>query len=330
MIFCGQCGFQLSPGIARCPRCGTAVDTNIPTVAGETHTDDPTIASPSLRTGQPSLPGMFPGQSSLSGMPPGQLSQHGTPFTPNNQQRLVLRPGTNTPDYNTQQQAYDATSRVDAPNYPTNAPAYPGYGTQGMGNYQTQNVPPPNQMTQSGGNYQTYNQSFAGIPQQGQYDAQQQASRSRNRGRITGLILVLLGLIFIFGAVVVFTTQHHNGSTGGTGSQSSPTQQAQAVVQQYYDDINKHDYGSAYALWKNNSQSLANFSQGFQNTVNDQLTINQVAQQADGTVKITVAVSATEKTTSGGQQQSSYQGNYVLAQQTDNSWKIISGTLARS
>jgi ketosteroid isomerase-like protein len=320
MIFCGQCGFQLPPGTARCPRCGAAVDTNMPTVAGETHTDDPTIASPSLGTGQPSLPGMFPGQ----------LSQHGTPFTPNNQQRLVLRPGTNTPDYNTQQQAYDATSRVDAPNYPTNTPAYPGYGTQGMGNYQTQNVPPPNQMTQSGGNYQAYNQSFAGIPQQGQYDAQQQVSRSRNRGRITGLVLILLGLIFIFGAVVLFMAQHRSSSAGGAGSPSSPTQQAQAVVQQYYDDINKHDYGSAYALWKNNQQSLANFSQGFQNTVSDQLTINQVTQQADGTVKITVAVSATEKTNGGGQQQSNYHGNYVLAQQTDNSWKIMSGTLARS
>lgn len=330
MIFCGQCGFQLPPGIARCPRCGTPVDTNVPTVAGETHTDDPTIASPSLRTGQPSLPGMFPGQSSLPGMPPGQLSQHGTPFTPNNQQRLVLRPGAGTPDYNTQQQAYDATSRVDAPNYPTNAPSYPGYGTQGMGNYPAQNVP-SNPITQSGGNYQTYNQSFAGIPQQGQYDAQQQTSRSssRNRGRITGLVLILLGLIFIFGAVVLFTTQHHSnsGSTGGTGSPSSPTQQAQAVVQQYYADINKHDYGSAYALWKNSPQSLAQFSQGFQNTINDQITINQVAQQADGTVKVTVTVSATEKTASGGQQQSNYHGNYALAQQSDNSWKIISGTL---
>jgi ketosteroid isomerase-like protein len=329
MIFCGQCGFQLPPGIARCPRCGTAVETNMTTGAGETHTDDPTIASPSLRTGQPSLPGTFPGQSSLPGMPPGQLSQHGTPFTPNNQQRLILRPGGGTPDYNTQQQAYDATSRVDAPNYPTNTPAYPNYGTQGGGNYPAQNVP-PNHMTQSGGNYQTYNQSFAGIPQQGNYEAQQQAPRSSNRGRITGLVLILLGLIFILGGFVLFMVQHHNnsGSAGGTGSQPSPTQQAQAVVQQYYGDINKHDYTSAYALWKNNPQNLANFSQGFQNTLNDQLTINQVAQQADGTVKITVTVSATEKKASGGQQQSSYHGNYVLAQQTDSSWKIMSGTLA--
>jgi ketosteroid isomerase-like protein len=200
-----------------------------------------------------------------------------------------------------------------------------------MGNYPSQNAL-PNQMTQSGGNYQTYNQSFAGIPQQGQYDAQQQTSRSRNRGRITGLVLILLGLIFIFGAIVLFTTQHrsNSGSTGGSGSPSSPTQQAQAVVQQYYADINKHDYTSAYALWKNNPQSQANFSQGFQNTLNDQLTITQVAQQADGTVKITVTVSATEKTASGSQQQSNYQGNYVLAQQTDNSWKIVSGTLTHA
>jgi Tfp pilus assembly protein PilX len=314
MTFCGQCGFQLSPGVARCPRCGTAVDTNLTTVAGETHTDDPTVASPSLGTGQPAFPGM----------PPGQFSQPGMPFTPNNQQRLVLRPGTNTPDYNTQQQAYDATSRVDAPNYPTNAPAYPGYGTQGVGNYQTQNVP-PNPMTPGGGNYQTYHQSMAGIPQQGQYDVQQQAPRSNNRGRITGLVLILLGLIFILGGVVLFTMQHR--SSPGSGSPSSAMQQAEAAIQQYYNDINQHNYTSAYALWKNNSQSQATFSQGFQNTLNDQLTINQAAQQADGTVKITVTVSATEKTASGGQQQSTYHGDYVLAQQTNNSWKIMSGNL---
>jgi flagellar basal body-associated protein FliL len=320
MIFCGQCGFQLPPGVTRCPRCGTAIDMNTNGV-GETHTDDPTVASPSLRTGQPSLPGM----------PPGQLSQHGVPFTPNNQQRLVLRPGASTPDYNTQQQPYDATSRVDAPNYPTNTPAYPGYGTQGVSNHQTQNVP-PNYTTQSGGNYQTYNQSFAGVPQQGQHGAQQETIRKSNRGRITGLILILLGLVFILGAVVLFTVQHHSGSgnTGSAGSQSSSIQQAQAVIQQYYDDINKHDYTSAYALWKNNQQSLTDFSKGFQNTLNDQLAVNQVTQQADGTVKITVTVSATEKTASGGQKQSIYHGNYVLAQQSDSSWKILNGALASS
>jgi hypothetical protein len=284
MIFCGQCGFQLPLGVTRCPRCGTQVDPNV-IAAGETHTDDPTIASPSLRTGQPSLPGM----------PPGQQSQYGTPFTPNNQQRLVLRPGDGTPDYNTQQQAYDATSRVDTPNYPTNASAYPGYGTQGVSNYPTQNVP-PNHMTQSGGNYQTYNQSFTGISQQGQYDAQQQAPRRSNPGRIIGLVLILLGLVLIFGGVVLFMVQHHSSgsSTGGAGSLSSPTQQAQAAIQQYYADINKHDYTSAYAIWKNNPQSQTVFSQGFQNTLNDQLTINQAVQQADGTVKFTVTVSATE------------------------------------
>jgi ketosteroid isomerase-like protein len=187
-------------------------------------------------------------------------------------------------------------------------------------------------MTQSGGNYQTYNQSFAGIPQQGQYDAQPQVPRRSNRGRITGLVLILLGLVLILGSVVLFMVQRHSGSgsTGSTGSQSSSIQQAQAVIQQYYDDINKHDYTSAYALWKNNQQSLTDFSKGFQNTLNDQLAVNQVTQQADGTVKFTVTVSATEKTASGSQQQSIYHGNYVLAQQTDNSWKIINGALASS
>jgi ketosteroid isomerase-like protein len=320
MTFCGQCGFQLPPGVLRCPRCGTPVDTNLTTVAGETHTDDPTIASPSLG----SRPSAFPGT------PPGQFSQPGVPFTPNNQQRLVLRPGANTPDYNTQQQAFDATSRVEPPNYPTHAPAYPGYGTQGVGNYPTPNVP-PNSMIPGSGPYQTYNQSMAGVPQQpqpGQYDLQQPAQHRNNRGRITGLVLILLGLVFILGGAILLM-QHHN-SSGGSGSQSSAPNQAEVVIQHYYDDINQHDYGSAYALWKSNPQSQAAFSQGFQNTLSDQLAINQAAQQTDGTVKVTVTVSATEKTASGSQRHSIYHGSYILAQQADNSWQIVSGNLATS
>ncbi len=321
MIFCGQCGFQLPSGVTRCPRCGTPVDTAV-NVVGDAHTDDPTVASPSLH------PDQLPQQQA---MPPAGS------YTPNNQQqRLVLRPGSSGPEYSTQQRPYDPTSQMNVSNYPTNTPAHPGYGTQGAGNYQAQNVP-PNYATQSGGNYHTPHPVFAGTPQQNQYNYQpQEAVHGHSRGRITGLVLILFGLLFILGAIVLFTLQHHSSSNGGTGNVGTPvsstqtaqpsTQQAQAVIQQYYDDINKHDYNAAYALWQQYPQSLAAFSSGFQNTLNDQLTIDRVVQQPDGTVKITVTVNAVEQTNGGGQKQSTYHINYQLARQPDNSWKIIHGT----
>ena len=313
MIFCGQCGLQLAPGTIRCPRCGTAVEAE--TALGEYHGDDPTVASSSIITNNPLQPN----------------TQHPAgPPTPNNQQKLILRPGSGN-SYDTQA-AYGATSRVDAQqNYATQAPNT-GYPTQSGGNYPTQSAY-PTYTPQSGGNYPTQQTSYPTFVPPGGVGYQQpypQQPAGPSKGRTTGLVFILLGLLLILSAVVLFILQHNGAfSAGGTGSGSPPSaasQQAQAIIQQYYDDINKRDFRSAYALWKNNPQSLTAFRNGFRNTQQDTVTFGNITEQSDGTVKVTVTVNATEKAASGTKQ-SIYNGYYTVGQQSDGTWKILQGNL---
>lgn len=218
MIFCGQCGLQLASGSTRCPRCGAIIE-ETSKQAGELHSDDPTVATPSLQN-QPSA-----------------LTQQAQQ-APINQQPLILRPtpnaggtqGTQTP-YNN----YDETSMMERSNPPLPpqtqmgnsyqgypAPGYPpqqsgsSYPSQGMypadygtgtntGNYGSgpgmsyPNMPPMGMQSQMGGSYPS-------AP--GQYQQDEHAARAA-RGRTTGLILVLCGLIFILGAVILFALQIH-------------------------------------------------------------------------------------------------------------------------
>ncbi len=82
MIFCGQCGLQLAPGIAKCPRCGAIVDQGVQ--GGEFHADDATVTSLPYYPNNPSQP--------AAQRPTGQ-------FTPPNPQKLVLRSDPNNQDY---------------------------------------------------------------------------------------------------------------------------------------------------------------------------------------------------------------------------------------
>ena len=211
MIFCGQCGLQLAPGSTRCPRCGATLEETGANTGGEFHADDATVATPSL----------------LNRNPP-------TSQTPAGQKPLILRPGTsgaqtNINDYGTNAPLdYEATSMMEQAN-PNTAQqmgnSYPGYPTQSGGNYPPQNMYPGSGTTHGGGSYGT-GMSYPNMPPQqmdmgysqphaqNQYQQQQaeQAARAA-RGRTTGLILVLCGLIFILTAVVLFALQ--SGLFGG-------------------------------------------------------------------------------------------------------------------
>ncbi|GCE17065.1 zinc ribbon domain-containing protein [Dictyobacter kobayashii] len=218
MIFCGQCGLQLAPGSTRCPRCGAAIEEANADMGGELHTDDATIATPSL------------------------LAQNQTPSQPQagGGQPLILRPGNSAPgnnDYGTRM-PYDATSMMESTSQPQSPPmgnSYPGYPPQTGAGYAPQSG--GNYPTQSGGNYPTQQNmypdftthgagaygsgmSYPNQPQQSmgypqvpnQYQQNEHAARAA-RGRTTGLILVLCGLIFILTAVVLFALQ--SGLFGG-------------------------------------------------------------------------------------------------------------------
>lgn len=179
MFFCGQCGFQVAPGVTRCPRCGAAVNTGNASQSGEWHGDDQTVASPSFpQSGMPSQSGIQPQRG--SGMYPGN-DDYGAPTV------------------------FGSATHMDTP-------AYPGYGTPSSG----QNYP----TTMGGQPYQGQGQNY-----QGQYQNEQAA---RNRGRTTGLVLILIGLLMILGAAALFILQGHSGASGSTSVTTS-----QALIQHY-------------------------------------------------------------------------------------------------
>lgn len=188
MIFCGQCGLQLAPGTTQCPRCGAKIE-ETSGQATELHSDDATIATHSLALGNP------PGQSQAT--PP---------------QPLILRPGTNTNDYGSQM-AYDATSRMEAPNYGTQMPPNPPMGATYVGNYPPQsgsNYP-------AQGNYQDFATRTSGTYGVGSYPMstqqgyqQQPYTQDTNKVRVTATVLILLGVLLLFIALILFILQRTN------------------------------------------------------------------------------------------------------------------------
>jgi hypothetical protein len=224
MIFCGQCGLQLASGSMRCPRCGAIIE-ETSKQAGELHSDDPTVATPSLQN-QPSA---LTQQAPLTQSPPNQ-----PPLT---QSPLILRPSSNPGGTQTPYNNYDETSMMERSNPPLAPqmgnsyagyppPGYPSqqsgssYPSQSGGNYPPQNMYPAEYATSTNtNNYpgMSYpNMQPPGMQPQmgsypsthGQYQQDEHAARAA-RGRTTGLVLVLCGLIFVLGAVILFALQIH-------------------------------------------------------------------------------------------------------------------------
>jgi hypothetical protein len=209
MLFCGNCGFRLNPGDRQCPRCGTAVEPDLLAGAEDAQPDAPTTASPSL-LGSMQPPTMRPSA------PPGD------------QPKLILRPGQDVGNYGAQD-VDAATRRVDASSYdygtgmrraPSNADmhtSYPGYPQAGGNTYAPQPTPylgyqqgindytqaPPTQFApQTNTGYQSYPGQYQ---QQG---FQAQAAKTNAKGKSAALVIILLGLLLIFVAMVLFFLQH--------------------------------------------------------------------------------------------------------------------------
>lgn len=165
MIFCGQCGYQLSPGETICPRCGAATDadqlendpgSNKPTEISHILLDAPPLRN---RSSQPRLP----------------IQQQRLP----EQQPLVL--GSNP--YNGQL-ANETTSMMNS------QPAYPQQ--QSYTNYPQQ---------QAGTGFYGYNTGSYPQPQGNQ--AMAQILEASRRGKTGALLLILFGLLLLTGAVVI-------------------------------------------------------------------------------------------------------------------------------
>jgi serine/threonine protein kinase len=110
-------------------------------------------------------------------------------------------------------------------------------------------------------------------------------------------------------------------SIGAEASPTPPPQnaaQAQQVVQNYYDALNRQDYQSAYQFWGTDYQQNTPYSQfaaGFANTQHDNLQLGTTTQLSDGVYRVDVTVTAQEKASNGATTTSTYTGSYIVEQQ---------------
>ena len=337
MIFCGQCGLQLKADNTTCPRCGAKVTPD--PIVSDLHPEEPTVT--------------FAADNATALSPiekPSRPSNPDTPQTP--------APESTLPVAHTPIPAQPLTPQI----YPNNA--YNGYPPQGpysdpgstYPSPQSQPMPqsyygagnPPQQM-----GYGTYYPTVQPVYIQ---PAQPQPAPRRSGCALMFTLAVLLLLVVVGAGFLVLrqngtlnqylgngnatpppqqTSLTGNGNTPTT--QSTPTagvtptatltneQSASAVVQNYYADINKKDYQSAYNLLGSsfqNQQSYASFSSGYAHTQHDGLTIQQATAQSDGTVRVDITVDATED--SG---QRTFTG-YDIVGMENGQWKILSGHLA--
>ena len=154
------------------------------------------------------------------------------------------------------------------------------------------------------------------------------AQPRRGAGWLWTLIVCCLLLLALSVGVILapnLINLHHLAASPTTTSPpvaatppSTPTetaeQKAQDVVQQYYNDINKQDFQSAYQLWSDSYRSthpLQDFEQGFASTTHDDLVFGMTTTQSDGTVLVPLTVYATNQS-NNGQTISAYQGNYTV------------------
>lgn len=328
MVFCGQCGLQLSPGMTRCPRCGTETEIAADNNMEPLQADSPTIAAAYIQR-----PTAFP-------------SQQAFPATSPEQQQLVLRPDSNGNYDYAAASGNEQTSAMNAPDYHThsNTPQnfhsgvpYPApsqavnYPAQTSTVHQSQPgnfaAPAFTQPVSAGGAA-----SFGYTPQQ---------KKRRGGGVLT--LLVVVGLLLLLGVGGFFvvqrsgilgnTTRPATGGTNGGGTTQNtplaPPDQAKAVVQHYYTSINNKSYPEAYSLWRWGAKgpTLASFENGYVNTEHDDLMIKNATQLSDGTVKVLMTVVATERI-NGAIKYHTYAGYYIVGQD-GGTWKIFRGYLNR-
>jgi hypothetical protein len=202
MVFCGKCGFQLTSGNITCPRCGTPTESE--SIIEEAQTNSPTIVSSPI----------FGANQSYLG-----TQGAGGPGKPIEQQPLIL--GSNRDNYGAAEQmaqmANEPTSMMGSQTagMPGQAPvrtSYPGYTPQSAANYPQQRASYAGYAVQGG----TASQPYGTSPED--------AERVRARGRVIALLLILIGLLFILGAMVLFVLTHN-----ASASASSSIQQVQAV-----------------------------------------------------------------------------------------------------
>jgi hypothetical protein len=331
MAFCGQCGLLLPPeATTTCPRCSSLVTSSWE--SADPSADAPTIISTLDKTQLT--------ENSYHSKP--ELVQEPNQSAGFNSETQAIKPGQSAP---IPPNTHDGT----LPSYYAQAPySPPDYSSQShMYSPQSQGVSYPDYTTAQGPPYP----SDAFSPGSGYPPP----PASPHKSKIWTILSVLL-FIFVVGITITMfvvgpsrllqmvrggtvapqITPSPPNSLASTPVSVLPTptaqpsasseQQARLVIDRYYTAINNKDYQTAYDLWLSYPDTYQKFANGFADTSSDSYTFGNIAQQSDGTVRVDVSVIAT----STSYQQTTYKGYYIVGQQSDGTWKIISAKIHQS
>jgi hypothetical protein len=328
MAFCGQCGLLLPSNVINCPRCNTEVPASWE--AADQNANAPTIISTPNDT-QKSKRAYSPELDLVQ--EPNQITGYNTKMQRTGQGKHTPIPPTidNPPfaGYHTQ---------------PPIAPSSPDYMSQNSRDFSsTQGAPYPDAaLTTQGVPYPSY-----APPMPPAYPPPVPPRKTNKWAMLLGILLILIlaggavamlvvgpGWILqiVRGGTIVpqmtpvpTTSQVATPVPPTSTAQSSPTpeQQARSIIDSYYTAINSKDYQTAYNLWLNYPDSYQKFANGFADTSHDDYTFGNVLPQSDGPVQVNLTIIAT----STSYQQTTYQGYYIVQQQTDGSWKICSAKI---
>lgn len=338
MAFCGQCGLLLPPNPIACPRCGSAMTANWEPV--DQNANAPTTISTPDQTQRTQLP--------YHSNP--AFVQEPNQFTDDNSQTQSVEPANNTsvppPIQHTAFPAY----------YPPSLFAPPDYTSQTSSNVShTQDASFPGYTTIQGTPYPDYLSPFS--PSYPPPPPPIPPHKTINWAMLLSILLLLLLTVLTTLLLVVGPSrilQRIQGSRVASQATSAPSasqmstptpstsqvptpvlptptiqamltpeQQAQSVINHYYTAINNKDYQTAYNLWLNYPQSYESFANGFADTSHDDFTFGNVMQQSEGTIQVNITIIAV----STSSQQTIYQGYYIVGQQPDGTWKIISAKI---
>ncbi len=114
---------------------------------------------------------------------------------------------------------------------------------------------------------------------------------------VTFIVSIIL-LIPLFSGIPVNIFSSISASATSSPTVPLPTEQARAVIQRFYDDINKKDYQAAYSLTTDGlGRSYNAFVGGFVHTEHDDISFDKIKQLPDGSIQVTITVKATEMCT---------------------------------
>lgn len=145
---------------------------------------------------------------------------------------------------------------------------------------------------------------------------------------ILALLIAALLLSLQIGGVFARYFQPSPTNTPAGTPVLTPTEQAKMLVQQYYDDINKQDYPAAYDLLTPRfQQSLPynTFASGYAQDSRDDITFNNITENADGSVTVTTSLHVLRKDSTT----KNYLWTAHVVQQPGGGWKIDSATIQK-